>query len=446
MRHVHRARGLVRLALLPALLLALPATAAAADLQVRNVDTSRLPTVRLTVTAPDGARRPAFEVRENGVPLPAGDVAVQRPSGRMAVSLVIDSSHTMRGRPLAEALAAAREFVGRKRPDDEIAVFAFGSEVATAQPLTADGVRLREALDGIAISARQGTRLHDGIAAGLRELVGTPATTRRVLIVLADGEDNASSTTTDALRAAAVRDQVSVYAIAIKSSVYDLAALETIAGQTGGSSFEAETADLRDAYRSIGEELARTYVLSYPSTAPDRVAVEVRSGEARARSAYLAPPVHRPTTGGGLVPEAVTRAAWSAPLLAALTLVLVLAGLLTTVLRPRPRRSLPQLLAPYAATRPADRAERSPAAPSVSFLRHVAQSTERVLGDLRFWRSIARTLERSDLPLRTPELFYLMIGAGLLLGLLATVLGAPTLVALAALLLGGLVPLLVVGR
>jgi uncharacterized protein YjeT (DUF2065 family) len=91
---------------------------------------------------------------------------------------------------------------------------------------------------------------------------------------------------------------------------------------------------------------------------------------------------------------------------AAIVLVLLLGGLLT-VLRPRPTRSLEQRLTPYVS---APSTERASGPQSVSILRHVGHSTERALGELKFWKGIARLIERADMPLRTAELFYVMVG------------------------------------
>ena len=46
----------------------------------------------------------------------------------------------------------------------------------------------------------------------------------------------------------------------------------------------------------------------------------------------------------------------------------------------------------------------------------LARSTEKVLGGLQFWKNTAPLIERSDLPLRTGEVFYMQLGAALLLG------------------------------
>jgi tight adherence protein B len=127
---------------------------------------------------------------------------------------------------------------------------------------------------------------------------------------------------------------------------------------------------------------------------------------------------------------------------AAIVLVLLLGGLLT-VLRPRPTRSLEQRLTPYVS---APSTERASGPQSVSILRHVGHSTERALGELKFWKGIARLIERADMPLRTAELFYVMVGAALGVGVIVTLAGLTPIMALPVVLVAGALPLLVVSR
>ena len=70
--------------------------------------------------------------------------------------------------------------------------------------------------------------------------------------------------------------------------------------------------------------------------------------------------------------------------------------------------------------------------------------TENALSKRRFWTRLERLVERSDMPLRTVELAYLMVGAGLIAAMLATVTGRGTMVALAMLVAGAAGPLGVV--
>ena len=84
---------------------------------------------------------------------------------------------------------------------------------------------------------------------------------------------------------------------------------------------------------------------------------------------------------------------------------------------------------------------RPPPTSRISLLHQLFISTERIIGSMNFWKRMSANLEQADLPLRTAELFYIQIGTAILFGFItAFILGHRGLFALAALLLGGLVP------
>ncbi|MDX6409911.1 MAG: von Willebrand factor type domain, partial [Gaiellaceae bacterium] len=121
----------VRLAVagLAVVVLAIPAAATAA-IQLRGVDATAYPTIRASIYTPAGTGRPTLW--ENGTAV-AGFQAQNL--GRVkAIAAVIDRSQSMRGKPLADAAAAARAFVAAKQGADELAVIAFGSKVSTLSP------------------------------------------------------------------------------------------------------------------------------------------------------------------------------------------------------------------------------------------------------------------------------------------------------------------------
>jgi tight adherence protein B len=72
------------------------------------------------------------------------------------------------------------------------------------------------------------------------------------------------------------------------------------------------------------------------------------------------------------------------------------------------------------------------------------RATEKTFGHLRFWKKLQRLLDRADMPVRTVEFVYLMSASGVLVGLVAAVIGPPMVVGLAALLGGAFMPYLVV--
>ena len=138
-----------RLLVLAAASLAIAAPAADATVTVRGLDTTRLPLVRITVAADSSApgKAPGFVVNENGRAV--GALTVGAPSAASSIVLAIDNSGSMHGAPIAEALAAAGEFLGSVKQGDQVAIVTFGHTATVVQPLTADTGALATALAGV---------------------------------------------------------------------------------------------------------------------------------------------------------------------------------------------------------------------------------------------------------------------------------------------------------
>src|SRR5439155_15275055 len=74
----------------------------------------------------------------------------------------------------------------------------------------------------------------------------------------------------------------------------------------------------------------------------------------------------------------------------------------------------------------------------------VFRATEGALGNLKQWRWTQRMLERADLPLRTVEFFWIMIGASFGLSFFAALAGQPAVVIFALMIGGAAAPFLFV--
>ena len=96
--------------------LLLPALASAGA-QVKAVDTSAYPTVKVSVVTDAPTVRPP-KLTEDGQ-TPAG-LTAENLGRAKSVMLVIDRSRSMRGQPLADATAAARAFIEAKPSADRI--------------------------------------------------------------------------------------------------------------------------------------------------------------------------------------------------------------------------------------------------------------------------------------------------------------------------------------
>jgi tight adherence protein B len=67
-------------------------------------------------------------------------------------------------------------------------------------------------------------------------------------------------------------------------------------------------------------------------------------------------------------------------------------------------------------------------------------ATEGLLGNLKQWRWIGRMLERADIPIRTVEFFWIVVGSAVAFGMLATLFGASAIITIVGMLAVGSLP------
>lgn len=196
-----------------------------------------------------------FHVSEDGQPqristFAAADVP-------LAVAIVIDRSFSM-GDRLAVAKSAARAFVGALRPADQAMVVALGGETEVVASLT---VEHRAALAAIDRLDRWGTTpLYDATMAAIDAI--QPAKGRRALVLLSDGTDRYSASSSGTLLERARGEDVLVYPVAIGAARPPLFA--ELAAATGGRSFfERTPSGLQTTMNTIARELRFQYLLGY---------------------------------------------------------------------------------------------------------------------------------------------------------------------------------------
>jgi len=218
--------------------------------------------VYVTVTAArEGRSAPAlgpddFEVFEDGRPrrievFAAGDFP-------LSVALAIDRSFSMDGAPLAMGKSAGHVFLGALRSGDRATLIAIGSKVETLAPLSADRPAQHAALAGL--TAWGTTSLHDAVLASLDAI--QPASGRRALVLLSDGDDRYSEHTAEAVVAHARETDVLVYPIALGDRMPEL--FGELATLTGGRAFHVRrTRALAPTLEAIAAELRHQYLLGY---------------------------------------------------------------------------------------------------------------------------------------------------------------------------------------
>ena len=122
---------------------------------------------------------------------------LERERAPLAVVLVVDSSRSMRGEPLAHAIQSCEILADLLGERDLLSIVTFARDAAVPCGLTAVAsagrAQLRRALRAIQVD--RGTNLFAGITVAAGVLMTAPAGLRRVMVVMSDGEPNLGPST-----------------------------------------------------------------------------------------------------------------------------------------------------------------------------------------------------------------------------------------------------------
>jgi tight adherence protein B len=267
----------------------------------------------------------------------------------------------------------------------------------------------------------------------------------RVMIVVTDGNETRSSASLDDAIAAARRAGASIYVVAIESPKFNPAPLHELAEETGGVYHgTSSSATLSAEYAAIAAELKRTWMLDYATTARPGETAFVEANWEGQKSVPKSVTLPRSLGPGSddakpshLLPDVFYKTVLGTQLMAVVSffIVLLAASLaLTTVKGARLKKRLAPHLAPDIGKKRKQERERLAAAAGLF------NATESAFEGWKLWKRLDRLVERSDLPVRTVEVFYVMCGLALVGGLFATMMTPSMLITLAAFAAGGLLP------
>ncbi len=268
--------------------LAAPASAATEPVHLRQVITGGYPTISITFSGPEGLSARNIRITEAGALVRILSVRPLASTGRsFDVVLVIDTSDSVQGAPLAAAVAAAQAFVKGVPPQVPIGVLTFSDKPAVVQAITGDHQAVLGAIAGIS-QTRAGTHLFDAVAAATRMFHGTA---QHNVILLTDGRDVGSAGTLASALAAAKKAGVSVFTVGLGDKV-STPVLQTLATQTHGVYLPAaQQAQLSSIYQDLATQLSRQYVVLYRSKAAggSQVTVSVQAGGTTDTASVLLP-------------------------------------------------------------------------------------------------------------------------------------------------------------
>jgi len=246
-----------------------------------------------------GLPREAFEIYEDG----ERQTITQFTNERVPVSLalLLDVSDSMYGQRLVDARVAVERFLFELlEKEDEFSVIAFNHEPVPLTEWTQAPKMVRRAM--ATLRPFGSTALYDAVLTAL-PMMNTRSKQRAAVLIISDGADTASDAALRDVRAALVRSDAFVYAIAIDppakraiNETVDVTALNALTGGNGGNTEPVhETAGIVAATARIAEELNSQYVMGYHSPRPPdgkyrsiRVRVTNPEHRVRARRGYIA--------------------------------------------------------------------------------------------------------------------------------------------------------------
>jgi Ca-activated chloride channel family protein len=230
----------------------------------------KLVTVFANVTDRNGAfvgglAREDFAISEDGRPQ---RIAVFERQSEMPLNLTlaIDTSGSVHKDLVDEASAARRFAHALMRPQDQMSLLQFATQVRELTPFTNKVSQIDHGLDRL--RSDFATALYDAIYIGSERLGRKDG--RKVLVLITDGGDTAKNTTYAQALEQALRNEVMIYSIIdvpIEASAgRDLGgehALITLAEQTGGKYFYAADGGLDKAFARVSDDLRTQYLLGY---------------------------------------------------------------------------------------------------------------------------------------------------------------------------------------
>jgi len=210
----------------------------------------------------------AFKVFENGVEQPIK--VFRREDVPISLGIIIDNSGSMREKRQRVETASV-DLVKASNPQDEVFIVNFNDDAFLDVPFTNDIKKMEE---GIArIDSRGGTAMRDAISMSLDYLRKEGKRQKKVLLVITDGNDNASNISLEKLVTRAQQNEVLMYAIGLlneeerREARLAKRALDAISHDSGGLAFYPKGAsDVDEIALQVAHEIRNQYTIAYSPT------------------------------------------------------------------------------------------------------------------------------------------------------------------------------------
>ena len=252
------------------------------DIVIKKTDITDYPEVDIFLSFKEGSSLGSLDLsKENFQVLENNDEVIDTSIKRIArikepigVVIVLDTSGSMKGEPMADAIDAASVFMNEMRSIDEFAVVGFADEVTIYSNFTSNRQKLKEFISEI--TAEGETSLYDGIFLALDQFNIRKDIKYRYAIVLSDGTDTVSKLTTKDVIDKAIDEQVTIFSVALMSYDFNPTDIENISESSGGELLiAANSGELKELYRQISWKIRNQYKISYTSLWPNTETIKI---------------------------------------------------------------------------------------------------------------------------------------------------------------------------
>jgi tight adherence protein B len=213
-------------------------------------------------------------VTENGRPVGAPLVTPIASAGShdFGVVLAIDTSPTMKGAPLEQAMTAARALAAQRTGKQELGVVLFDRRATVTLPLTDDARAIDAALRRTP-PVGSGAYIYNGLTVAVHQLAEAKIAAGAV-ILLSDGASQGGKpnpghlVTATAVGQAAAAAHAQIYTVGLRDSSFTPERMSLLARVGGGAFIESTSSQLSSVFTQIESRLTSAYVVHYRSAAP----------------------------------------------------------------------------------------------------------------------------------------------------------------------------------
>jgi Ca-activated chloride channel homolog len=210
----------------------------------------------------------AFQIFEDGKLQPVK--SFKREDVPVSMGIIVDNSGSMRDKR-QKVESAALALVQESNHEDEVFIVNFNDEAYLDTPFTSDIKEMQQGLTKI--DSRGGTAMRDAIRMSIDHVKDKGKKDKRVLLVVTDGNDNASQVSLETTVRAAQDAETIIFAIGLLSdeerreASKAKRALMTLTEATGGQAFFPKDAtEVERIAHQVARDIRNQYTITYSPT------------------------------------------------------------------------------------------------------------------------------------------------------------------------------------